>query len=1012
MSNENRHTGFSPHGTPESSLGVTATTTSSSSDGVKRPMPKRALPAAPATRRARSREESPERERELVRQRSDETASRASSGGSSSSSIVQRARSKRLKAKVELMRAQYELALDEEEEALEKVSDRSAGARSRSSRGTDRLSVRVALDRDKEPSELMRENLNRFRAASQASGNRSRDLSPVAEDQVDDDASKDALHNHVLYENAAGTPEVPTALGRQQCPSQAAPSSAADRNACGYDGWEPDRAETESFRFVDGSTAADRNACGGSIHETVETSPNPYLNVFVDRRTVPASDTGSEFMSVRQEALADSTDPHDIAVSDSNEMMEIEDVAHGDPNTLSARDQELTNSGTTMVPVGAQSLLVGQESPRQIAMPVVDSNPMDLGGPSVTQNFTQINQNTVIQQNNAVDLSQTLHLAEQKHQQVLHECVQQAEVNHLEILRKHQEDAEARIRLLEERATQALQQAESRTRAAESAAMAMRREAHVRQSEMEAAARAQVEQAYQRGLQESRAGSTTCGSEAGQSLQRSDLLFHSPAQSPKESPRTSIKPIEFTMHDPCGTGEPNGPVVSTPTVVLTTRTSQTRTSQVGTEQKTKPVSTATSSSGQFATGAGGQQPSGLPPTIPHRSSSGGASSSGNGNNPPNAGSSNDNQGGRLTNGQQPPGGDGGDGGGNGGWSRVPSEASDHKKPTNPGPKPPGGDGPGGGGGGPPDGGSDADSVEFIDALSVNNDQKSYHVHRVKELDEIKIKDFPNAVKWRAWSMELLQAINVTSGRPDDEALKWAKQALDIERVSEESLIPVPKAFARLDRKLSTLLIKLSTGQLGRKIQFLANDYVMNKAQTAPGILLLRLVAEYFVPNKQGATFFSLQDLCRVKCNGADVNALEDFQNTWELLISGMAEPPALEYQTLFYYEAIHNHPLLKVDINHYDREEMAKEKDGNLEYLMNAVEKTIRIDRERRNKKAISDGIQKSIKPAVPAEKKKAKSDGGGGAGAGRGRGHGQDKNSGGKKTPKGGGVRGSLSFC
>ena len=345
-------------------------------------MPKRALPAAPAASLARKREESPERQ--LHRQRSDESASRASSDASSSSSLIQRARTKKLKAKVEFMRAQYELAEAQEEDVLDRASNSSSGARSRSSRGTDRLSVRMFLDRDKDTQELLEESINRFRAASQASGSRSRELSPVAEDQVDDDASRSALHHtHVLYEHAAGTREVPTATGQHSCSSRVVPTSA-DRNARGS-GRESECEETESFRSAEGSNAADRNACSGTLPETEES--NPYLNVFSGRRQVPASDTGSEFMSVRQEAIADSTDPIDVSVPESqSDVMEIEDMAPGDPNTLSARDQELTNSGTTMIePVGARSL-VGQ-------------CPMDLGGPSVTQNFTQINQNTVIQNN-------------------------------------------------------------------------------------------------------------------------------------------------------------------------------------------------------------------------------------------------------------------------------------------------------------------------------------------------------------------------------------------------------------------------------------------------------------------------------------------------------------------------------------------------------------------------------------------------------------------------------------
>ena len=97
-------TGWSAHGTPESSLGVT--TTSSSDIGVPRPQPKRALPAAPALPVSRKREE-PDRSRH---QQSHDNESRASSDTSSSDARRRLANIKKLRARVELQRAELALA--------------------------------------------------------------------------------------------------------------------------------------------------------------------------------------------------------------------------------------------------------------------------------------------------------------------------------------------------------------------------------------------------------------------------------------------------------------------------------------------------------------------------------------------------------------------------------------------------------------------------------------------------------------------------------------------------------------------------------------------------------------------------------------------------------------------------------------------------------------------------------------------------------------------------------------
>ena len=721
---DNPKTGFSPHGTPESSLGVTA---SSSSDGVRRPMPKRALPAAPAL--PMRRERSPNRSR----QRSEGSVSNAS-GDTGSSESYARIRSKKLRARVELKRAELELAEAEEDEALERESKRSDDTRSRSSRGNEsRLSARVLRERERDMRELQEESLNRFKA-TQASGNTTRELSPVAEDQSDE-TKMHALQSHSLSGHAKPSHYNPADVVHQGWSENPVSStSPADYgrdgdgvSACG---------ETNPYLTATSSVPPDDNGRNGQCSAGDES--NPYLNVFVKHKSfVPASDSGSEHAAFKKKLWSDvcsnsEREVPELMFDPQLELMDV-DMIGQDQHTLSTADQE-NNSGTTMIGSGAQSY-EGHD--------LLGINP----NPTMIQQNVQINQNTVIQETRMIDLSQTLNYAEERHQQVVNQVVHQAEVSHSELLAKERADTEARIRFLEEQTRAALAEAEVRIRAAESAAMSMRREAHARHSELEADANARVVQAYQRGLQDSRAGSTTAGSEAGQSQRRSTLL-DSPVQTPRAILKGSINPIEFSLADPCDSGAPpNGPVVQTQTVTVTTMAPQTQlTSQKLADLDKKTVSqAASSSSGHQGFRAGGQQPSGYPPAMPQGTAQGGSSSTaGAGGSPPNAGSkSNNNQGGNF--GQQPPGGDGGGGDGPDDYSRVPSEASaPNKKSTKPDPTPPDGGGDGGGGGG--DGSDDGLTIDFADARSVDSKVEYHHVHRIKEQDEVKIKDFPNAVR--------------------------------------------------------------------------------------------------------------------------------------------------------------------------------------------------------------------------------------------------------------------------
>ena len=142
--------GFTPYGTPESSLGVTAT---HSSDEYPTAQPRIACPAVPAM--PASREEKSDSSR---RQRSE----RDSSSETGSSAVRREARMRKLQAAKELAEAKcakaeaiYALAEAEYEDEIERSSCRSGNSRrSRSTRGESKLNLRVSRERDRTPLEM------------------------------------------------------------------------------------------------------------------------------------------------------------------------------------------------------------------------------------------------------------------------------------------------------------------------------------------------------------------------------------------------------------------------------------------------------------------------------------------------------------------------------------------------------------------------------------------------------------------------------------------------------------------------------------------------------------------------------------------------------------------------------------------------------------------------------------------------------------------------------------------
>jgi hypothetical protein len=106
---------------------------------------------------------------------------------------------------------------------------------------------------------------------------------------------------------------------------------------------------------------------------------------------------------------------------------------------------------------------------------------------------------------------------------------------------------------------------------------------------------------------------------------------------------------------------------------------------------------------------------------------------------------------------------------------------------------------------------------------------------------------PDALRFRAWMNSILSNLNTASGRPDDAALQWAQQASN-EKISDEDLCTVPPDFVTLSRELTAKLQNMATGELGRNITQIVEDW-LHSGRSAPGLLILRTVSRYFATGR-------------------------------------------------------------------------------------------------------------------------------------------------------------------
>ncbi len=118
-------------------------------------------------------------------------------------------------------------------------------------------------------------------------------------------------------------------------------------------------------------------------------------------------------------------------------------------------------------------------------------------------------------------------------------------------------------------------------------------------------------------------------------------------------------------------------------------------------------------------------------------------------------------------------------------------------------------------------------------------------------------------QFRAWRNSASRSANAASGRLDDKALHWVKQAEAYDDVTDEQCAAEPpKQFKRSSRALATALQKIAAGELGRAI----TDHVARSladGHSARGLELLRMLFRYNASSKTKERVYRATDLQKV-----------------------------------------------------------------------------------------------------------------------------------------------------
>ena len=182
--------------------------------------------------------------------------------------------------------------------------------------------------------------------------------------------------------------------------------------------------------------------------------------------------------------------------------------------------------------------------------------------------------------------------------------------------------------------------------------------------------------------------------------------------------------------------------------------------------------------------------------------------------------------------------------------------------------------------------------------------------KIKEAEHVSVPPLPKANAMRAWRNTVYQNVNSASGRPDDRTISWIR-AVERPDAQPSDFLDSGKRFLTLDRKLGAALSKIATGELGRILTQAGEDAMQFNDRVARGRELLCIIFQYYSTGKGPDVVYNLNDLQAIRLKG---DAIENFQNTWIMVISGLKKKPDPEVLEFVYFRQVKHFKPISEDI--------------------------------------------------------------------------------------------------
>jgi hypothetical protein len=109
-------------------------------------------------------------------------------------------------------------------------------------------------------------------------------------------------------------------------------------------------------------------------------------------------------------------------------------------------------------------------------------------------------------------------------------------------------------------------------------------------------------------------------------------------------------------------------------------------------------------------------------------------------------------------------------------------------------------------------------------------------------------------------ISVAMAVQTASGRPDEDAITWVQQAFNlVDGPTEADLWVTSAKWFTLSVKLANALTLTVKGELARRIT-LETERSLRHGKTVPGLVLLRMLTEWYKTNKNAESMYNILNL--------------------------------------------------------------------------------------------------------------------------------------------------------